>query len=223
MSENLPEAYKQGWQDFYGRKFIVNRNVLIPRPETEMIIDAMLNLVGRPYLSGVKPDDAVMNAEGLEILDVGTGSGCIAITLKLEIPEANLTASDISFEAISVAKKNAANLGAEMNFIKSDLMNDIDFIPDVVVANLPYVDKNWKWLDRKSLSREPNLALYADENGLKLINALIEQVAERKVKYLVLEADPCQHAQIIKRAEKNGLELAETRGFILTFSNSLRV
>ncbi len=218
MNENLPKAYKQGWQDFYGRKFIVNRDVLIPRPETEMMIDAVLNLVGKPYLPGVKPNKATIDAEDLQILDVGTGSGCIAVTLKLELPKAIVVASDVSSRALKVAKENAKNLDAEVEFIKSDLMGDIDFAPDIVVANLPYVDKNWDWLDKESLNHEPDLALYADENGLKLINKLLKQVAERKIKYLILEADPCQHGQIIKEAEKNGLELVETRGFVLVFT-----
>lgn len=222
MSESLPKAYKQGWQEFYGRKFLVNRDVLIPRPETEMMIDAVLNLVGKPYLPGVKTGKARINVNGLQILDVGTGSGCIAITLKLELPEAMVTASDISDGAISIAKKNAKNLGAEVKFIKSNLMDDIEFAPDIVVANLPYVNKNWDWLDKKSLSYEPSLALYADKNGLELIYKLIKQAAERKIRYLILEADPCQHPQITERAKKNGLELVEARGFILTFSNNLR-
>ena len=222
MSENLPKAYKQGWQDFYGRKFIVNRDVLIPRPETEMMVDAVLNLVGKPYLTGVKPSQAVINANDLQILDVGTGSGCVAITLKLEIPETNVAASDVSSLAIAVARENAENLKAEVKFIESDLMKNIEFTPDVVVANLPYVDKNWGWLDKKALDHEPSLALYAEKNGLELIYELIEQTAERRAKYVILEADPCQHTDIIEHAEKNGLELVETRGFILTFSNSPR-
>ena len=224
MSENLPKAYKQGWQEFYGRRFLVSREVLIPRPETEMIVDAVLNLVGKSYLPGVKPGEARIDANGLRILDVGTGSGCVAITLKLELPDSIVIASDVSDGAILIAKKNAKSLGAEVNFIKSDLMSDVDFIPDVVVANLPYVDKNWDWLDKESLNYEPSLALYADKNGLELIYKLIEQVAERKIRYLILEADPCQHTDIINYAEKNGLELVETRGFVLVFTclNSLR-
>ncbi len=224
MNENLPKAYKQGWQDFYGRKFIVGPNVLIPRPETEFIVDAVLNLVGKAYLPGVKPNEAQIDARNLQILDVGTGSGCVAVTLKLEIPEAAVVASDISDVALEIAKDNAAKLGAKVEFMKSDLMNEITFTPDVVVANLPYVDENWEWLDKKALSHEPSLALYAGEQGLELTNKLIEQVTERGVKYLILEADPCQHSQITEFAAKKGLELVETRGFILvfTYSNSPR-
>lgn len=222
MSENLPKAYKQGWQEFYGRRFLVSREVLIPRPETEMIIDAVLNLTGKAYLPGVKPNKAVLSQD-LTIVDVGTGSGCIAITLKLELPKSKVIASDVSLKVIEIAKKNAKNLGAEVEFIKSDLMDDVEFLPDIVVANLPYVDKTWDWLDMERLKYEPEIALFAEQHGLALIFKLIEQVGKSKAKYLVLEADPCQHLQIIEQAEKNGLELAETRGFILTFSNNLQV
>ena len=81
-SPNKPVAYQEGVQDFYGRDFIVTPDVLIPRPETEQLIDTVLNLAGKPYLTGIKPSPRVL-PENPVILDVGTGSGCIAITLKL--------------------------------------------------------------------------------------------------------------------------------------------
>ena len=81
--------------NFYGRDFIITPDVLIPRPETEMIVDAVLNLAGKSYLPGVKPGPKIL-PNNPQILDVGTGSGCIAITLALELPEASITASDIS-------------------------------------------------------------------------------------------------------------------------------
>lgn len=209
MSEN-------SLSDFYGRDFIVNSDVLIPRPETEMMIDAVLNLVGKPYLTGVKPSEAVLPKD-LKIVDVGTGSGCIAVTLKLELPEARVVAADVSGKALDVARENANKLGAGVEFIKSDLLDKVDFMPDLVVANLPYVDENWEWLDKEALSHEPSLALYAENGGLELIYKLIDQVAERKIKHLVLEADPCQHERIIDYADKKGLTHGETRGFAISF------
>ena len=201
-------------QDFYGRDFLVTKDVLIPRPETEQIIDAVLNLAGKPYLPGVKPSQRVLKEHPI-ILDVGTGSGCIAITLALELPEAKIYASDVSEPALKIAQKNALNLNAPISTIISYLLEKVNFTPDVVVANLPYVDETWDWLDKEALSKEPSIALYAEDGGLKLIKELINQATTRGVEYLILEADPCQHAAIIDYA-KGKYSLIETRGFILS-------
>ena len=214
----LHEAYRRGFCDFYGRDFIVTPDVLIPRPETEMMVDAVLNLAGKSYLPGVKPAPRVL-PKNPRILDVGTGSGCIAISLALEFSEAIVVASDISKEALEVAKKNAEKLGAKIEFIKSDLLDDVSADFDVVVANLPYVDPEWDWVDGKALAQEPELALYSGDGGLKLIKKLINQVVRRKIPYLILEADPCQHERIVEYAGDKGYSLVKTRGFILIFQN----
>ena len=203
--------------DFYGRKFSVNRDVLIPRPETEMIVDVVLNLVGKAYLPGVRPSKAKLSQD-LTILDVGTGSGCIAVTLKLELPEAHIVASDISEKALIVARQNAKRLEAEVEFVQADLLDDVEITPDLVVANLPYVDESWDWIDKKTLGKEPSLALYAEDGGLAVIKRLIDQIAEREIRHLILEADPSQHQRIIDYANKKGLTLGETRGFALYLS-----
>lgn len=190
-----PLAYILGYKDFYGRKFLVDDSVLIPRPETEELIDLVLNL---------KPQT---------ILDVGTGSGCIATTLALELPQAKVMASDIHNPALAI--ENAKRLGANVDFAVSDLLDSIDGNFDVIAANLPYVDKTWDWLD-DSLKFEPDVALYADDGGLLLIKKLIKQ-AKSHTKYLVLEADTSQHPAIIDFATKNGLELVEDRNFAVSF------
>ena len=203
--------------DFYGREFVITPDVLIPRPETEMLVDMVLSLVGKPYLPGVKPGAAVL-PQDLTILDVGTGSGCIAVTLKLELPEARVITSDVSEKALTVARENAKRLSADVEFAQADLMDGINTQPDIVVANLPYVDENWEWLDKEALAKEPRLALYAEDGGLALIKRLIDRVAERNIRHLILEADPCQHEQIAEYAKEKGLALRETRGFILYLS-----
>ena len=203
--------------DFYGRGFVINSNVLIPRPETEQMVDMVLNLAGKAYLPGVKPGEAVL-AEDLMILDVGTGSGCVAVTLKLELPGAKVVASDISEKALDIAKRNAKRLGAKVGFVEADLMEGVEICPDLVVANLPYVDENWEWIDKEALAKEPSIALYTEDGGLALIFRLIGQAAERGIRHLVLEADPCQHERIEKYAKEKGLTLRETRGFILYLS-----
>ena len=220
MNAPLPVAYKLGYQDFYGRNFIVTPDTLIPRPETEQIIDAVLNLAGIPYLPGVRPTQCVLPPHPI-ILDVGTGSGCIAITLKKELPEANVYATDISKKALLVASKNAAKHDVPIRLIISHLLEKVNTkdipTPDVIVANLPYVDKNWDWLNTDALSYEPSVALYADDHGLKLIKELVTEAANLNIPYLILEADPCQHNELINYATKKGLQHLETRGFVLTF------
>ena len=189
-----------------------------------MLVDAVLNLAGKAYLSGVIPAPAKLPKK-CRILEVGTGSGCIAISLALELTETKITACDISDKALSVARENAKRLGAEVEFLKSDLMAGVRGEFEVVVANLPYVDENWEWIDKKALSAEPEIALYAEDSGLALIKKLIEQTNARKVPFLILEADPCQHKQIIAYAGERGYNLLEVRGFGLVFrlnSDNLR-
>ena len=202
--------------NFYGRDFTINKDVLNPRPETEQIVDEVLKLCGKPILPGVKPEPAKLNPKGLKILDIGTGSGCIAITLKKELPEADIHASDISEKAIKIAQKNAKNFNANINFITSNLLENINFIPDIIVANLPYVDENWDWLDKESLKDDPDLALYAPDGGLTLIKQLIDQANSE---YLILEADPSQHDAIIKYNEKK-YKLINLNGYILNFKKN---
>ncbi len=208
-------------KDFYGRDFLVSPDVLIPRPETEQLIDQVLVLAGKPFLPGVKPTKRIL-PQNPTILDVGTGSGCIAITIKKELPEAEVYATDVSEKALRIAQKNAELLDAPITTIMSHLLEKVKRgtlpTPDLIVANLPYVDKNWDWLDKKSLSKEPAIALYAEDNGLKLIKELIKEVKELQIHHLILEADPCQHEAIREYAKKMGLRFKEARGFILYFS-----
>lgn len=211
---------KESLANFYGRDFFVTKDVLTPRPETEQIIDACLSLAGKPYLPGVKPEPRKL-PKNPKILDVGTGSGCIAITLKLELPEAEITATDISKKALKVAQKNAEKFGIHGPhlFIISHLLENVKFTPknrpDLIVANLPYVDKNWDWVDQEALKSDPSVALYAKDGGLALIKSLIDQASALKIPYLILEADPCQHKTIINYAKN--YKLLKRTGLILTF------
>ena len=206
--------------DFYGRDFIITKDVLIPRPETEQLIDAVLSLAGKPYLPGVKPTKRQLPEKPI-IMDIGTGSGCIAVTLKKELPDATIYATDISKPALKVTKQNANTHKADITIMTSDMLAKVKSheipIPDLIAANLPYVDETWPWLDKPSLAKEPSLALYAKDHGLKLIKQLIEEASSLKIRYLILESDPCQHTTIIHFARKTGFRHLETRGFILTF------
>jgi len=197
-AEGEPLAYILGYREFYGRRFFVTPDVLIPRPETETIID---------IVKGIKTG---------RILDIGTGSGCIAITCALET-NAIVDAVDISDDALKIAQKNAAHHDAKVNFHKSNLLANFQPEPNtLIIANLPYVNPDWDWLDRKSLDFEPKLALYAEQGGLELIYKLIDQYPA-DASGLILEADPCQHEQIKYYAETHGLSLIKQQNYIIQF------
>lgn len=198
-----PLAYLLGYKEFYGRKFLVavdDRRVLIPRVETEKIIDIVKSFDNNPK----------------KIIDVGTGSGCIAISLKLEIDSAEVLASDISNDALTIARKNAGRLKTDVKFLQADLLDGVDGCFDVIVANLPYVDEKWDWLDKEALSFEPKEALYAEDNGLYLIKKLIFQ-AQNRTEYLILESDTSQQEEITEYAKKHGFKLIGKYNFITVF------
>jgi len=151
INSHEPIQYILGEADFFGRKFAVNRHTLIPRPETELIIHEVLR---------TKIKEPV-------ILDVGTGSGCIAISLTKEIPGATIFAVDISTGALEVAKENARKHQASVTFISSDfLKTDLDVEPlDWIVSNPPYVrELEKKAMERNVLNFEPHNALFVPDN-----------------------------------------------------------
>ncbi len=182
-----PLAYIFGEKEFYGRSFTVTPHTLIPRPETEAIIE----LFERHSLNG-------------RVIDVGTGSGCIGLTLKAENHDIALSLSDIDQSALDIARENAARLQLEVaSFTQTSLLDawkDEPAVFDVIVANLPYVDRSRDVSPETSF--EPDLALYAGEKGLALIYNLIDQSHEVLAPhgYLLLEADSRQLASIIEYA-----------------------
>lgn len=206
---NEPLAYIFGYKEFYGRNFKVTKNTLIPRPATEDIID-LIKSQRKNFSSQPK------------ILDLGTGSGCIAITLALEIPSSKITAADICQKALKVAKFNADNLHSQnITFIKSDLLSSKELAGarfDIICANLPYVDKDWHW-NSKELSHEPAKALYASNGGLSLIYKLIDDIKNHSTKktYVFIESDQIQHEKIIEYATSHGLEHTLSKNLILVF------
>lgn len=167
----VPLQYLLGFEEFYGRRFIVNEHVLIPRPETEELVYSMLARMKRVF-SNSKRECA--------LLDIGTGSGVIAITMKLECPELNVTASDISEEALKIAHENARRLGAEITFVHGDLMepflrNSQKF--DIIMSNPPYIGTREKdELSTVVKDYEPETALFAGEDGLEIYRRLAEQL-----------------------------------------------
>jgi release factor glutamine methyltransferase len=171
----VPVQYIVGRQEFYGRYFLVNPEVLIPRPETEFIVEAVL---------------ALHPPAGSSIIDVGTGSGCIGLTLALEMPEAQVTVTDVSFTALLTARTNAAQLGARASIVCMDLLEAARGPFDVVVSNPPYVSRGEaSRLQVEVREHEPHVALFGEEDGLAAYRKLIPS-AERVLKkggYLIIE------------------------------------
>ena len=184
-AKNEPVAYLVGHKEFYSLKFEVDSNVLIPRPETEHLILETIEAA------------KTLDKPTVNILDVGTGSGCIAVTLATQIKNSSIVATDISAKAIHVAQKNAANhqVDSQVQFVNGDLLEPVpnDFIPDIVVSNPPYVGRNeTSTMDESVKKYEPEIALYAGDEGTELIQKLAKQSANRLANggYLIFETSP---------------------------------
>ena len=200
--DRVPIAYILGYKEFYGRKFTVSPSVLIPRPESEDLISLFLELTASEIAEKV-------------LIDVGTGSGCLGITAKLERSNLSVILSDISKPALNIAEKNANALNADVHIQQQSLLNGQLKPVDYIFANLPYVDKNWDV--SPELQYEPEIALFAEDEGLKLILQLISQAPRCLTPegLLFIEADPQQHNRIIDEAVKNGFVKERVLNYIL--------
>jgi release factor glutamine methyltransferase len=183
----VPLQYIVGRQEFYGRYFRVNPSVLIPRPETEYIIEAVLES-DRP-------------ARPLTILDVGTGSGCLAVTLALELADSKVFAADISFEALLVARQNAAALKAPVEFVCMDVVDAVAAKLDFIVSNPPYVHRDEiTQLQREVREHEPHVALFSPEDELAIYRKLV-RAGEAMLPpggYLIMEVGIRMDQQILR-------------------------
>ncbi|WP_397537039.1 peptide chain release factor N(5)-glutamine methyltransferase [Rummeliibacillus pycnus] len=167
-AKGMPIQYIIGEEEFYGRPFKVNESVLIPRPETEeLIVEATKRI---KLIFGDKPT--------IQLADIGTGSGAIAITMKKEIPSLNVTATDISTAALNVAMKNAETLKATIHFEEGDLTAPIEQQKwQVVLSNPPYIAYDEaKEMSEVVLDHEPHTALFAEEEGLALYKRLAKNL-----------------------------------------------
>jgi len=196
-----PVAYLTGEREFYGRSFYVDPRVLIPRPETEHVVEAALAeaLPERPL-----------------ILDVGTGSGCLAATLALELPGARAVATDLAPGALAVAAKNARRLGAadRISLVRTDLADSLDLSRfDLVVSNPPYVDRSEiPEISSEVLDFEPHLALFPPGDGDSILARLFARCTElRSGVALAVEIGRGQLDAARRHAAAAGLELAGVR------------
>lgn len=211
-----PIAYLTGRKEFYGLDFLVNKNVLIPRPETELMVDETIKLLAH-------------GSQHITLIDVGTGSGCIIISLakmlnyESRIMNYGLLATDLSIKALAVAKKNARihQINKNIKFIKGDLLtpiihNSLFMIPNsqlIILSNLPYGWPAWKnncSLDAIGLKFEPPIALFTGQRGLKLYERLFKQIRTLRVARCALrditalcEFDPRQTVMMKKLIKKS--------------------
>jgi release factor glutamine methyltransferase len=167
-----PLQYIEEYIPFYSIQINVDQRCLIPRPETEFLIELIKNNSDNPK----------------KILDVGTGTGCIALMLKKLYPESTVDACDISLEALDLAKENAAINNLEINLFQSDLLSDVEQVDyDIIVANLPYIPtETLTSLEPEVVDYEPLLALDGGVDGLLYINRLIKEIEEKGIRNLTL-------------------------------------
>lgn len=164
LEQGIPVQYIIGNMDFYGFNFDIDSRVLIPRFETEELVERTFN-----YLKEFN--------NNLNIIDLGTGSGCIAITLKKLLPSSNVTAVDISNDALEVSKSNAKKLDADVNFIQSNMLNNVTGKYDCIISNPPYIAYDEEIMEIVK-NNEPHLALYADNNGLYFYEDILKKCSK---------------------------------------------
>lgn len=227
---HLPLSYVRGFTEFYGRKFMVNRHVLEPRPESEVMITLLKNLL--------KHQNLVSKDYPWKIADVGCGSGALGITAKLELPNTEVDLFDIDAGALSVARHNQVLHELHLHTRKADLLRRPLRPYDVILANLPYVPDQYKI--NQAAAMEPRIAIFGGKDGLDVYRRFFAQLQyfttdvlvqyqgseprlERrgwKPKFVLTEALPPQHEKLAEIANQNGFRLYESKEFIQVFKNS---
>lgn len=201
LQQEKPIQYITGEAWFYGLRFEVNENTLIPRPETEELVEFVLK----------ETSNFQLPTSNLNILDIGTGSGCIPISLKANLPQANVSAIDVSQQALEVAKRNAESNKVEINFIQANILEveDLNQHFDIIVSNPPYVRNLEKEEIKKNvLDYEPHLALFVEDTDALLFYRKIAQLALKN-----LSPNGLLFFEINQYLGKETVELLENLGF----------
>ena len=186
IKDNKPIQYVIGNVNFYGNTFKVNKNVLIPRFETEELVENTINYIKKYFKLPIK------------IIDLGTGSGCIGLSLKKKLGNVNVTLLDISKAALEVAKENAKLLNLDVTFLESDMWNNVEGTYDVIISNPPYI-RNDEEIENIVRDHEPHLALFGGEDGLDLYRKirakLLDHIGDKFL--LALEIGDLQKNDVI--------------------------
>lgn len=204
-ARSVPVAYLTGSKEFYGCNFYVDATVMIPRPESEALVDYAL-------------DNTPRNGH---VLDAGTGCGALAVALKANRSDLNVTASDVSADAVAVASQNAEYNGVELQLHTSDLLTYITATFHTIVANLPYLRPGVELTP--DADHEPGLALGGGgEDGLGLYRRFLHQAPDRLTApgLVVLESDPWQHPSLIQCASDYGFRVRTQERFMLVFETA---
>lgn len=200
-SEHNPVVHLTGHREFYGLELAVTADVLTPRVETEQMVEW-----------------AVSSAPiGSQLIDIGTGSGAIAVAIGVHRPDLNLTASDISQKELGIARRNAKTHGVAIDFIESDLWQNISGRFHTVVTNLPYLRNDADLMPE--VTKEPAVALFGGADGLDLYRRFLAGLPEHLEPggHLYTECDPWQHEDLINEAAAHGLTPVQQGYFILGF------
>lgn len=197
-----PLAYIRGKAWFYKRFFELNPDVLVPRPESESFIE---------ILKQIRPK---------KIVDIGTGSGCLAVTAKLELPGSQVIATDVDEKALKVAQRNAEKYKVDIKFIQASLLDemmDSDFTQVAIIANLPYVPEGL--VTSREINYEPGLALFSGKDGLDHYRKFWSQIGslDKKPLYVLTESLESQHKAIKDLAKSAGYKLAGTNILVQLF------
>ncbi len=204
-----PLAYIRGKTEFYGRELAINKHVLEPRPESETMIELL------KVFYKLRPS---------KVVDVGTGSGALAITAKLEIPDAEVLAMDIDPACLKVAQKNAKKHGVAIEFLQGNLLEPIKDLESriyILLCNLPYVPE--RYTINQAAAMEPRQAIFGGPDGLDLYRQLFDQInrGNARIQYLFTESLPYQHKALGLLAKKAGFRLLKSDDFIQVFVSEL--
>ena len=205
--QHEPLAYIRGHCEFFGRDFVVNSDTLQPRPESETFINILKTLL--------------VTNQSTTILDIGTGSGALAITASLEFSGCTVLATDISTKALKVARSNAKKLGAKVTFLNGNLLaplSPIHYPIDIIMANLPYVPD--QHIVNRAAMYEPKLAIYGGTDGLDIYRLFFHQIdiLSKKPTVILTESMESQHLALTNLAKAHGYDMKKSEGLVLYFS-----
>lgn len=220
-AKHEPLAYIRGKSEFYGREFLITPDTLQPRPESETLITLLKNILqhNSSYCT-LRAQSKGKDDITCVLVDVGTGSGCLAITAKLELPEAEVYATEINNAALEIARKNAIKFGADIGFYKGNLLDPVLALgigPLAILANLPYVPDSHTI--NKAAMQEPKIAIFGGPDGLDLYRELFFQITKfaEKPQFIFTESLPFQHDELCAIAGNAGFHQTNEEDFIQVF------